>query len=111
MSSKATRAVCRTPFTGPIPGPGCPYAPGSGGQCPPWVCWCRADLALAAIDAVTICNRRQRPRWASLAMAVPQWVPIEPMSVLERRTYVFGGRMSMLWQREVVPASSLVKFM
>ena len=43
-------------------------------------------------------------------MAVPQWVPIEPMSVLERRTYVFGGRMSMLWQREVVPASSLVKF-
>ena len=45
-----------------------------------------------------------------MTMTMPRWVPIEPVSVLERRTDVFGGRVIMLWRREVVPASSLVEF-
>lgn len=46
-----------------------------------------------------------------MTMTVPRWrVPIEPLSVLKRRTNVFGGRVRMLllWQ-EVIPTSSLVK--
>lgn len=46
-----------------------------------------------------------------MTVPVPRWrVSIEPLTVLERGTYVVGRWVRMLLWGKVIPTSSLVKF-